>query len=231
MNKKSTEKLVREHPTSNGSIKVYQSFDANYKALGESRFAQVEKGNKEEVPMQAKEFELETLKEKQDLWLLNPSSGSQSIILEEYLRRGIPVTEDFTFQPRAWLTPENWKFYVMQMIEHLESWKRANGPLLVESAKTLILLKNETSSRRTNPLHLIIWNVYLRLGNRQPGNPSAEQVWQELLNDHGHYDPESVIEEVTSEHLEWYNTPDHRKYFQRISLDPLLSRMRANPPA
>ena len=166
MNKKSTEKLVREHPTSNGSIKVYQSFDANYKALGESRFAHVEKGNKEEVPMQAKEFELETLREKQDLLLLNPSSGSQSIILEEYLRRGIPVTEDFTFQPRAWLTPENWKFYVMQMIEHLESWKQSNGPLQIETAKTLKALNEkleQISEKLNEPIEQIPSDALLKL--------------------------------------------------------------------
>ena len=39
-----------------------------------------------------------------------------------------------------------------------------------------------------------------------------------------------VIEDISVDALEWFNTKGKKKIFPRSALDTLLSRMRKNPP-
>ena len=61
--------------------------------------------------------------------------------------------------------------------------------------------------------------------------PTARNVWYELERNTRYYDPNNkVIEEISTDEMEWYDTKDRKQIFKRSALDTLLSRMRNNPP-
>ena len=152
----------------------------------------------------------------------------------------IQIQIEDAFLPKEWLTNENWSLYLGQVIEQMFHWKNKNGPLPLETAKTLRELEQEFSrlnaktkknnARRQSSHHLIIWKVYTALQDKLGYAPSARNVWDELERNFRDYDPTSkVIEEISVDALEWYDTNGRSQNFKRSSLDALLSRMRKNP--
>ena len=203
---------------------------------GEPRFVQKENENAEEVEMQPFKISIDELKEKQDMWLLYPDRA-----LENTLDLKIPIQTEDALLPKEWLTSENWSLYLGQVIEQMFHWKNKNGPLPLETAKTLRELEQEFSrlnaktkknnARRQSSHHLIIWKVYTALVDKLGYTPSARNVWDELEKNSRDYDPTSkVIEDISVDALEWFDTKGKKKLFPRSALDTLLSRMRKNPP-
>ena len=232
------EKLIKITKDEDGSeVRVYMERDQENPYLtGEPRFIHKENDNAEEVEMRPFEISIDELKEKQDMWLLYPDKA-----LENKLNLRIPIESEDALLPKEWLTNENWSLYLGQVIEQMFHWINKNGPLPLETARTLKELEQEFSrlnaktkkknARRQSSHHLIIWKVYTALQDKLGYAPSARNVWDELERNFRDYDPTSkVIEEISVDALEWYDTNGRSQNFKRSSLDALLSRMRKNPP-
>ena len=232
------EKLIKITKDEDGSeVRVYMERDQENPYLtGEPRFIHKENDNAEEVEMRPFEISIDELKEKQDMWLLYPDKA-----LENKLNLRIPIESEDALLPKEWLTNENWSLYLGQVIEQMFHWKNKNGPLPLETAKTLRELEQEFSrlnaktkknnARRQSSHHLIIWKVYTALQDKLGYAPSARNVWDELESNSRYYDPTSkVIEDISVDALEWFDTKGKKKLFHRSALDTLLSRMRKNPP-
>ena len=232
------EKLIKITKDEDGSeVRVYMERDQENPYLtGEPRFIHKENDNAEEVEMRPFEISIDELKEKQDMWLLYPDKA-----LEKKLDLKIPIQTEDALLPKEWLTNENWSLYLGQVIEQMFHWKNKNGPLPLETAKTLRELEQEFSrlnaktkknnARRQSSHHLIIWKVYTALVDKLGYTPSAQNVWDELERNFRYYDPTSkVIEDISVDALEWFDTKGKKKLFPRSALDTLLSRMRKNPP-
>ena len=232
------EKLIKITKDRDGSeVLVYEEFDPDNSYLkGEPRFVHKENDNAEEVEMRPFEISIDELKEKQDMWLLYPDKA-----LENKLNLRIPIESEDALLPKEWLTNENWSLYLGQVIEQMFHWKNKNGPLPLETARTLKELEQEFSrlnaktkkknARRQSSHHLIIWKVYTALEDKLGYTPSARNVWDELERNFRYYDPTSkVIEDISVDALEWFDTKGKKKLFPRSALDTLLSRMRKNPP-
>ena len=232
------EKLIKITKDEDGSeVRVYMERDQENPYLtGEPQFVHKENDNAEEVEMQPFEISIDELKEKQDMWLLYPDKA-----LEKKLDLKIPIQTEDALLPKEWLTNENWSLYLGQVIEQMFHWKNKNGPLPLETAKTLRELEQEFSrlnaktkknnARRQSSHHLIIWKVYTALVDKLGYTPSARNVWDELERNFRYYDPTSkVIEDISVDALEWFDTKGKKKLFPRSALDTLLSRMRKNPP-
>lgn len=232
------EKLIKITKDEDGSeVRVYMERDQENPYLtGEPRFIHKENDNAEEVEMRPFEISIDELKEKQDMWLLYPDKA-----LENKLNLRIPIESEDALLPKEWLTNENWSLYLGQVIEQMFHWKNKNGPLPLETAKTLRELEQEFSrlnaktkknnARRQSSHHLIIWKVYTALQDKLGYAPSARNVWDELERNSRYYDPTSkVIEDISVDALEWFDTKGKKKLFHRSALDTLLSRMRKNPP-
>lgn len=232
------EKLIKITKDEDGSeVRVYMERDQENPYLtGEPRFVHKENDNAEEVEMQPFEISIDELKEKQDMWLLYPDKA-----LEKKLDLKIPIQTEDALLPKEWLTNENWSLYLGQVIEQMFHWKNKNGPLPLKTAKTLRELEQEFSrlnaktkknnARRQSSHHLIIWKVYTALKDKLGYAPSARNVWDELERNFRYYDPTSkVIEDISVDALEWFDTKGKKKLFPRSALDTLLSRMRKNPP-
>ena len=232
------EKLIKITKDRDSSeVGVYEEFDPDNPYLtGEPRFVHKENDNAEEVEMQPFEISIDELKEKQDMWLLYPDKA-----LENKLNLRIPIESEDALLPKEWLTNENWSLYLGQVIEQMFHWKNKNGPLPLETAKTLRELEQEFSrlnaktkknnARRQSSHHLIIWKVYTVLEHKLGYAPSARNVWDELERNSRDYDPTSkFIEDILVYALEWFDTKGKKKLFPRSALDTLLSRMRKNPP-
>ena len=232
------EKLIKITKDEDGSeVRVYMERDQKNPYLtGEPRFIHKENDNAEEVEMRPFEISIDELKEKQDMWLLYPDKA-----LENKLNLRIPIESEDALLPKEWLTNENWSLYLGQVIEQMFHWKNKNGPLPLETAKTLRELEQEFSrlnaktkknnARRQSSHHLIIWKVYTALVDKLGYTPSARNVWDELERNFRYYDPTSkVIEDISVDALEWFDTKGKKKLFHRSALDTLLSRMRKNPP-
>jgi len=232
------EKLIKITKDEDGSeVRVYMERDQENPYLtGEPRFIHKENDNAEEVEMRPFEISIDELKEKQDMWLLYPDKA-----LENKLNLRIPIESEDALLPKEWLTNENWSLYLGQVIEQMFHWKNKNGPLPLETAKTLRELEQEFSrlnaktkknnARRQSSHHLIIWKVYTALVDKLGYTPSARNVWDELERNFRYYDPTSkVIEDISVDALEWFDTKGKKKLFHRSALDTLLSRMRKNPP-
>ena len=231
------EKLIKITKDRDSSeVGVYEEFDPDNPYLtGEPRFVHKENDNAEEVEMQPFEISIDELKEKQDMWLLYTDSA-----LEKKLDLKIQIQIEDALLPKEWLTNENWSLYLGQVIEQMFHWKNKNGPLPLEIAKTLRKLEQEFSrlkakikknnARRQSSHHLIIWKVYTALQDKLGYAPSARNVWDELERNTRDYDPTSkVIEDISVDALEWFDTKGKKKIFPRSALDTLLSRMRKNP--
>ena len=232
------EKLIKITKDEDGSeVRVYMERDQENPYLtGEPRFIHKENDNAEEVEMRPFEISIDELKEKQDMWLLYPDKA-----LENKLNLRIPIESEDALLPKEWLTSENWSLYLGQVIEQIFHWKNKNGPLPLKTAKTLRELEQEFSrlnaktkknnARRQSSHHLIIWKVYTALQDKLGYAPSARNVWDELERNSRYYDPTSkVIEDISVDALEWFDTKGKKKIFPRSALDTLLSRMRKNPP-
>ena len=231
-------KLIKITKDEDGSeVRVYMERDQENPYLtGEPRFIHKENDNAEEVEMRPFEISIDELKEKQDMWLLYPDRS-----LEKKLDLKIQIQIEDALLPKEWLTNENWSLYLGQVIEQMFHWKNKNGPLPLETAKTLRELEQEFSrlnaktkkknARRQSSHHLIIWKVYTALEDKLGYTPSARNVWDELERNFRYYDPTSkVIEDISVDALEWFDTKGKKKLFPRSALDTLLSRMRKNPP-
>ena len=232
------EKLIKITKDEDGSeVRVYMERDQENPYLtGEPRFIHKENDNAEEVEMRPFEISIDELKEKQDMWLLYPDKA-----LQNKLNLRIPIESEDALLPKEWLTNENWSLYLGQVIEQMFHWKNKNGPLPLETAKALRELEQEFSrlnaktkknnARRQSSHHLIIWKVYTALEDKLGYTPSARNVWDELERNFRYYDPTSkVIEDISVDALEWFDTKGKKKLFPRSALDTLLSRMRKNPP-
>ena len=146
------EKLIKITKDRDGSeVRVYKEFDQENPYLtGEPRFVHKENDNAEEVEMQPFEISIDELKEKQDMGLLHPSGA-----LENKLNLKIPIHSDYAFEPKKWLTESNWALYLQQLIEKMEHWKKNNEPFDTESAKTLHLLKKESSNPESKSIKIV----------------------------------------------------------------------------
>ena len=215
------EKLIKITKDEDGSeVRVYMERDQENPYLtGEPRFIHKENDNAEEVEMRPFEISIDELKEKQDMWLLYPDKA-----LENKLNLRIPIESEDALLPKEWLTNENWSLYLGQVIEQMFHWKNKNGPLPLETAKTLRELEQEFSrlnaktkknnARRQSSHHLIIWKVYTALVDKLGYTPSARNVWDELERNFRYYDPTSkVIEDISVDALEWFDTKGKKNYF------------------
>ena len=135
-------------------VRVYEEFEQDNSVLnGEPRFVHKENDNAEEVEMQPFEISIDELKEKQDMGLLHPSGA-----LENKLNLKIPIHFDYALSPKKWLTESNWALYLQQLIEKMEHWKKNNEPLDTESARTLQLLKKESSNPESQSIKIVETN-------------------------------------------------------------------------
>ena len=149
------EKLIKITKDRDGSeVRVYKEFDQENPYLtGEPRFVHKENDNAEEVEMQPFEISIDELKEKQDMGLLHPSGA-----LENKLNLKIPIHSDYALNPKKWLNESNWALYLQQLIEKMEHWKKNNEPLDTESARTLQLLKKESSNPESQSIKIVETN-------------------------------------------------------------------------
>ena len=136
------EKLIKITKDRDGSeVLVYEEFDPDNSYLkGEPRFVHKENDNAEEVKMQPFEISIDELKEKQDMWLLYPDRA-----LEKKLDLKIQIQLKDALLPKEWLTIENWSLYLGQFIEKIFLWKKKNGALALNTARTLMNLEQEFS--------------------------------------------------------------------------------------
>ena len=213
------EKLIKiTKDRDDSEVLVYEEFDPDNSYLkGEPRFVHKENDNAEEVEIKPFEISIDELKEKQDMWLLYPDSA-----LEKKLDLKIQIQIEDALLPKEWLTIENWSLYLGQVIEKMFHWKNKNGPLPLETAKTLRELEQEFSrlnaktkkknARRQSSHHLIIWKVYTALVDKLGYTPSARNVWDELERNFRYYDPTSkVIGDISVDALEWFDTKGKKK--------------------
>jgi hypothetical protein len=149
------EKLIKITKDEDGSeVRVYKEFDQeNPYFTGEPRFIHKENDNAEEVEMQPFEIDIDELNEKQDMGLLHPSGA-----LENKLNLKIPIHSEYALSPKKWLTESNWALYLQQLIEKMEHWKKNNEPFDTESAKTLHLLKKESSNPESQSIKIVETN-------------------------------------------------------------------------
>ena len=139
---KTEEKIVRINRRKQGEeVRVYQTFDKETgKPIGGSRFTHLHETDSEEVKMVPVENDIETLRLKQSLWLLDfPES------LDTKLKLKGSINVEDALLPKEWLNARNWRFYLVQMIERIEYWKKKNGPYDIGTEQTLLKLKEEIS--------------------------------------------------------------------------------------
>jgi hypothetical protein len=139
---KTEEKIVRINRRKEGEeVRVYQTFNRETgKPIGDSRFTHIQETDSEEVKMVPVEIDLETLRLEQSMWLLDfPES------LDTKLKLKGSINVEDALLPKEWLNAKNWRFYLVQMIERIEYWKKKNGPFDIGTEKTLIKLKEENS--------------------------------------------------------------------------------------
>jgi len=147
--KPTKEILVRKDKAPGGTVRVYYEIDEQERRVGEPRIVFVDSETSEEAPTKPLSVDIEPLRKLQDLWLLEKPSPTHTqgklaaTRLEQDLASKRPINSEWAFYPKAWLTENNWKFYVDQIVENLEHWKRENGPHDLETAKTLKALKEE----------------------------------------------------------------------------------------
>ena len=143
---KTEKRTIRVHWNRDGTeVRVYQEFDKDSaKPVGKPTFMHLHEEGAEEVAMVPAEFDIDDFRERQDMWLLYPPDA-----LEYQLNSKMPIYTDDALLPKEWLTTDNWKLYLQQMIEMIEDWKKNNGPLEMDSAKTLQCLKAEYSEQET----------------------------------------------------------------------------------
>mgnify|MGYP001419547148 FL=1 len=139
---KTEEKIVRINRRKQGEeVRVYQTFDKETgKPIGGSRFTHLHETDSEEVKMVPVENDIETLRLEQSLWLLDfPES------LDTKLKLKGSINVEDALLPKEWLNARNWRFYLVQMIERIEYWKKKNGPFDIGTEQTLLKLKEEIS--------------------------------------------------------------------------------------
>ena len=139
---KTEEKIVRINRRKQGEeVRVYQTFDKETgKPIGGSRFTHLHDTDSEEVKMVPVENDIETLRLEQSLWLLD---FLESLDTKLKLKGSINVED--ALLPKEWLNARNWRFYLVQMIERIEYWKKKNGPYDIGTEQTLLKLKEEIS--------------------------------------------------------------------------------------
>ena len=139
---KTEEKIIRINRRKQGEeVRVYQTFDKETgKPIGGSRFTHLHEKDSEEVKMVPVENDIETLRLEQSLWLLDfPES------LDTKLKLKGSINVEDALLPKEWLNARNWRFYLVQMIERIEYWKKKNGPYDIGTEQTLLKLKEEIS--------------------------------------------------------------------------------------
>ena len=139
---KTEEKIIRINRRKQGEeVRVYQTFDKETgKPIGGSRFTHLHEKDSEEVKMVPVENDIETLRLEQSLWLLDfPES------LDTKLKLKGSINVEDALLPKEWLNSRNWRFYLVQMIERIEYWKKKNGPYDIGTEQTLLKLKEEIS--------------------------------------------------------------------------------------
>ena len=139
---KTEEKIIRINRRKQGEeVRVYQTFDKETgKPIGGSRFTHLHETDSEEVKMVPVENDIETLRLEQSLWLLDfPES------LDTKLKLKGSINVEDALLPKEWLNSRNWRFYLVQMIERIEYWKKKNGPYDIGTEQTLLKLKEEIS--------------------------------------------------------------------------------------
>ena len=149
------EKLIKITKDENDSeVRVYREYDEENPYFSEElRFVHKENDNADEVEMQPFEINIDELKEKQDMWLLYPDGA-----LENKMDLKISIQSDYAFIPKEWLNENNWALYVQQLVEKMEHWKKNNEPLDTESARTLQLLKKESSNPESQSIKIVETN-------------------------------------------------------------------------
>ena len=139
---KTEEKIIRINRRKQGEeVRVYQTFDKETgKPIGGSRFTHLHETDSEEVKMVPVGNDIETLRLEQSLWLLDfPES------LDTKLKLKGSINVEDALLPKEWLNSRNWRFYLVQMIERIEYWKKKNGPYDIGTEQTLLKLKEEIS--------------------------------------------------------------------------------------
>ena len=139
---KTEEKIVRINRRKQGEeVRVYQTFDKETgKPIGGLRFTHLHETDSEEVKMVPVGNDKETLRLEQSLWLLDfPES------LDTKLKLKGSINVEDALLPKEWLNSRNWRFYLVQMIERIEYWKKKNGPYDIGTEQTLLKLKEEIS--------------------------------------------------------------------------------------
>lgn len=139
---KTEEKIIRINRRKQGEeVRVYQTFDKETgKPIGGSRFTHLHETDSEEVKMVPVGNDIETLRLEQSLWLLDfPES------LDTKLKLKGSINVEDALLPKEWLNARNWRFYLVQMIEGIEYWKKKNGPYDIGTEQTLLKLKEEIS--------------------------------------------------------------------------------------
>ena len=146
------EKLIKITKAEDGSeVRVYKEFDQDNPYLTSGlRFFDKNNDKADEVELQQFQIDIDKLREEQYMWLLHTSG-----VLENKLNRKIPIHSDYALSPKKWLNESNWALYLQQLIEKMEHWKKNNEPFDTESAKTLHLLKKESSNPESKSIKIV----------------------------------------------------------------------------
>ena len=135
---KTEEKIVRINRRKQGEeVRVYQTFNKETgKPIGGSRFTHLHETDSEEVKMVPVENDIETLRLEQSLWLLDfPES------LDTKLKLKGSINVEDALLPKEWLNARNWRFYLVQMIERIEYWKKKINFTHYNYLQILLVLK------------------------------------------------------------------------------------------
>ncbi len=140
--------LVREDKVPGGMVRVYYEIDEQERPFGKPRIVFVDSETAEEVPTKPLSLDIEALRKRQDLWLLEkpttPYVGTPpKTCFEDYLRSDIPISVELATYSKQWLEEDNWQVSVERMIGCIEFRLRQVGILPHETTKTLDALKDE----------------------------------------------------------------------------------------
>lgn len=105
----------------------------------------------------------------------------------------------------------------------LKAMSQASEPLRIANVKSP---KSQAKVGRRNALHDLIKRIDEYLSERYKRRPKADQVWNELKNNHNQHDEEEIIQEVTKDLVFWVSMYGSEPTLKRSSFPATLSRLR-----
>ena len=175
--------------------------------------------------------------------------------LDARLRKGIDFPAEYVIQSKAWLTLENYHFYVGQAVRILEDWNTPPRRLSTRNAKALHDLRKELEAldqakeghppekaSDSNavadvdshmPHTLLVWKACQDKDRELGRKAKAGEVWKLLQTNLRTYDPnKEIIESMDANTMKYCraDSGDSPSSLPRTAFSSKLSRLRKNPP-